>query len=264
MTSRNKFIEQTLAIDFGNSCAKILYQNIYKTFKYTENFEAEFRNFFFTRINTPLRVLFSSVNIEQSNCIINFLATQPNVYIYNTREIIQRQKKVNIYNYYWIGTDRILGLIGALDEFSPPLITIDIGTAITVNCLDDNRNFLGGVIIPGPETQAKALQNNTSLLKKINLSKEETLKALEISTEKAITSGIVNSIWGGLIYIINEIEKVYFEGKELPVIFTGGGFSYLKIIFQNWDYEKKYYRKNLVLSGIISLANSEKQYLMEF
>lgn len=264
MGSRDKFLEQTIAIDFGNSCAKLLYKNIFKIFKYNESFETEFQNFFFQKVRPPLRVLFSSVNIEHSSKIINFLATQPNVYVYNTREIISKQKKINMSNYHWIGTDRILGLIGALEEFSPPLITIDIGTATTINCVDESKNFIGGLIFPGPETQKKALQQNTFLLKNINLSKDEVLKILETSTELAISSGIINSIWGGILYILDEIMANYFKKEIIPIVFTGGGFQYFKTKFQNWDYPKKYYRKNLVLSGIIALAKSERQYLIEF
>lgn len=264
MTLKDKFLEQTLAIDFGNSSAKILYKNIYKTFKYTENFEGDFQNFFFQKVRPPLRVLYSSVNVEQSNKVINFLASQQNVYVYNTREIILKQKKINVSNYHWIGTDRILGLIGALEEFAPPLVTIDIGTATTINCVDENRNFVGGLIFAGPETQKKALEKNTFLLKNINWAKEEVLKILETSTELAISSGIINSIWGGILYILNEIQANYFKEETIPVVITGGGFEYFKIKFQNWDYPKKYYRKNLVLSGIIALAKSEKQYLIEF
>jgi len=264
MSSKDKFLEQTLAIDFGNSRVKLLYKNIYKSFKYSDKFEEEFINFFRNKVSTPLRVLFSSVNFERSDKIINFLSSQPNVYIYNTRELILKQKKLNIFNYHWVGADRILGLIGALDEFSPPLITIDIGTAVTVNCVDGKRDFIGGVIFPGPETQAKSIQENTFLLKNVKFDRKDFENVLEVSTEYAIASGIINSIWGGLLYIVNRISIQYFNGADVPVIFTGGGFSYFKSKYQAWEYPKKFYRKNLVLSGIISIAKSERQYLINF
>ncbi|MGB9771577.1 MAG: type III pantothenate kinase [Candidatus Kapaibacteriota bacterium] len=264
MTSKANFIEQTLAIDFGNSRVKILYNNIFKSFRYTEKLSHDFQNFFKTKVKTPLRVLYSSVNPEQSTAIINFLNTLPNVYVYNTFDLIQRQKKINLFNYYWVGSDRILGLLGGLEEFAPPLITIDIGTAVTVNCLDSERNFIGGVIFPGPDTQVKALQENTSLLKSIKLSKQDFGDIVEISTEGAITSGIINSIWGGLVFILDEIRRVKFNEVVVPVVFTGGGFVHFKSRYQHWEYEKKFYRKNLVLSGIISLARSERQYLIDF
>ncbi len=264
MNSKDKFLDQTLAIDFGNSRAKILYRNVFKSFRYNQNFLAEFEKFFFSKIKTPLRVLFSSVNIEQSNSIIDFLKSQPNVYIYNIKDLIFKQKKLNLYNYHWIGTDRILGIIGAMEEFAPPLITVDFGTAVTINCVDEERNFVGGLIFPGPETQLKSLQANTSLLKVNKLINEDFDDFLEISTERAISSGIQNSIWGGLLYILDEIRRKRFGEETIPIVFTGGGFEYFKTKYQNWNYERKYYRKNLVLSGIISIAKSEKQFLIDF
>ncbi|MFN3307112.1 MAG: type III pantothenate kinase, partial [Candidatus Kapaibacteriota bacterium] len=144
MKSNDKLFEQILAIDFGNSRAKLVYRNIYKTFRYTQRFLDEFKNFFNSKVKTPIRVLYSSVNTEQTTKIVDFLASYKNVYIYDIRELILKQKRVNIFNYHWIGTDRILGLIGGLDEFSAPIITVDFGTAITVNTVDSNRNFIGG------------------------------------------------------------------------------------------------------------------------
>ncbi len=264
MRSNEKLFEQTLAIDFGNSRAKLVYKNIYKTFRYTHRFLDEFKNFFNLKVKTPIRVLYSSVNTEQTNKIVEFLTTQKNVYIYDVRELILRQKRVNIFNYHWIGTDRILGLIGGLDEFSAPIITVDIGTAITINTVDSNRNFLGGLIFPGPETQLNSLSLSTSLLKVSRIVTDRELNIIEISTENAVSSGILSSIWGGLLYILNEIDINIFEGAQPPIIFTGGGFKFFSSRYQNWDYPNKFYRKNLVLSGILSLAKFERQYFIEF
>lgn len=264
MKSNEKLFEQTLAIDFGNSRAKLVYKNIYKTFRYTQRFLEEFKNFFNSKVKPPIRVLYSNVNSEQANKIVDFLTTNKNVYVYDIRELILKQKRVNIFNYHWIGTDRILGLIGALEEFSAPIITVDIGTAITVNTVDSNRNFLGGLIFPGPETQLKSLSQNTSFLKVPKIVADMNLSVLEISTENAVSAGILNSIWGGLLYILNQIEIKVFGGNQPPIIFTGGGFRYFNSMFQQWEYQNKFYRKNLVLSGILSLAKFEKQYFIDF
>lgn len=208
--------------------------------------------------------MYSSVNTEQTNKVVDFLSTHKNVYIYDIRELILKQKRVNIFNYNWIGTDRILGLIGGLEEFAAPIITVDIGTAITINTVDSNRNFLGGLIFPGPETQLKSLSQNTSLLKVPKIVTDRDLNIIEISTENAVSVGILSSIWGGLLYILNEIDINIFGAVQPPIIFTGGGFKFFSSRFQHWDYPNKFYRKNLVLSGILSLAKFERQYFIDF
>ncbi|MFN3782200.1 MAG: type III pantothenate kinase, partial [Candidatus Kapaibacteriota bacterium] len=205
-----------------------------------------------------------SVNTEQTTKIVDFLASHKNVYIYDIRELILKQKRVNIFNCHWIGTDRILGLIGGLDEFSAPIITVDFGTAITVNTVDSNRNFIGGLIFPGAETQLKSLSQNTALLRVPRIVADKELNIIEISTENAVSTGILNCIWGGLLYILNEINEKIFGASRPPIIFTGGGFKFFNSRYQSWDYPNKYYRKNLVLSGILSLAKFERQYFIEF
>jgi pantothenate kinase type III len=206
MNSSKSFLEQTLAIDFGNSRMKILCGKDFKAIRYNKNYLENFKKYFYQKVQKPVRILYSSVNELNSNEVINFLVSQPDVYIYNIKDLISKQRKVNINNYFWIGTDRILGLISAAEEFGAPVLTVDFGTAVTINCIDENRNFLGGVIFPGIELQLKTLQEN----------------------------------------------------------FTGGGFEYIRPKFEQWEYEKKYFRKNLVLEGILVLARSIKQYLIGF
>lgn len=264
MNLGRSFLEQTLAIDFGNSRMKMLCGKDFKAFRYTKNFVQNFKKYFDEKVKKPVRILYSSVNESNSLEIINFLSTQTDVYIYYIKDLIWEQKKINLNNYYWIGTDRILGLIAGAEEFKPPIITVDLGTAVTINCMDENRNFVGGVIFPSVELQLKSLKENTYLLRSAQLRKKTTDKIIEVQTELAISSGIINSLWGGILHIIATVRKEVFSDSLVPVIFTGGGFEYFRTKFNHWDYVEKYYRQNLVLEGIITLAKAIKQYLIGF
>ena len=51
------------------------------------------------------------------------------------------------------GADRIANACGAYMLYSKPAIIVDIGTATTFDILDKNGDFLGGVIMPGPNLQ---------------------------------------------------------------------------------------------------------------
>jgi len=258
------FLEQTLAIDFGNSRMKILCGKDFKAIKYGKNFVENFKKYFYQKVERPIRIIYSSVNEANSKKIIDFLIAQPDVYIYDIKDLISKQKKVNINNYFWVGTDRILGLIAAAEEYGAPVVTVDIGTAVTINCIDEKRNFLGGVIFPGCELQLKSLRENTFLLKNAQLKKKTSDKIIQIYTEMAITSGIINSLWGGVTYIVDTILREVYAGNSIPIVFTGGGFEFVRSNFEQWHYEKKFYRKHLVLEGILVLARSIKQYLIAF
>ena len=52
---------------------------------------------------------------------------------------------------------------------STPKIIVDIGTATTISVVNENNDYLGGLIAPGPATSMKALSNAASLLPEIEL-----------------------------------------------------------------------------------------------
>ena len=48
-----------------------------------------------------------------------------------------------------LGADLIAAAEGALAQYTPPLVLIDMGTATTLSVLDEGGAFLGGAIAPG-------------------------------------------------------------------------------------------------------------------
>ena len=41
-----------------------------------------------------------------------------------------------------VGSDLIVSAVAALDEFKPPIIVVDMGTATTIAVVDKNRNYI--------------------------------------------------------------------------------------------------------------------------
>lgn len=62
-----------------------------------------------------------------------------------------------------LGTDLIAAAEGALAQYTPPLVLIDMGTATTFSVLDQRGAFLGGAIAPGVHLGADALAQRTGL-----------------------------------------------------------------------------------------------------
>src|SRR5690606_24377218 len=48
-----------------------------------------------------------------------------------------------------VGADRIVNAVGALEDHDGPLIVIDFGTATTFDAISANREYKGGIIVPG-------------------------------------------------------------------------------------------------------------------
>ncbi len=105
-------------------------------------------------------------------------------------------------------------------------IIIDIGTAITIDSVNKNGDFLGGIIYPGINSIAKCLYESTEKLPLTVINKKPK-NLIGTNTESAIQSGIYN----GTLYLIkgfvNDICDFYgvCGDKNIRIIFTGGQSS---------------------------------------
>ena len=122
------------------------------------------------------------------------------------------------------GADRIaLCAQSSLLYPEEPVIALDIGTAITVDVLGSDRAYLGGLILPGLDLMAKALNEHTARLPLVSMDLPDTL--IGSSTSECIRNGI---IWGcvsgieGLLVKIKAMLTEKHNAENIRVIATGG------------------------------------------
>ena len=53
-----------------------------------------------------------------------------------------------------VGADRLVNTVAAHDRYKGPLIVVDFGTATTLDVVDADGNYCGGVIAPGDQSVA--------------------------------------------------------------------------------------------------------------
>ncbi|MCS7181097.1 MAG: type III pantothenate kinase [bacterium] len=152
--------------------------------------------------------------------------------------------KLKIKNPKKVGIDRIVNCKGALEIFGYPVIVIDIGTAVTIDIVDENKFFIGGFILPGPDLWINSLKN-TALIKEI---KRKKSKVIGKDTSSAINLGFEYGIVGAIEKIVNIVREKFGIEK---IILTGG---YCKKLSKLLNFEKKI-RKNLTLEGINIILN---------
>jgi type III pantothenate kinase len=87
------------------------------------------------------------------------------------------------------GPDRLLAAWAAAKLHGSPVIVIDLGTATTVDVVDQDGFFLGGAILPGLALAADALAEGTVRLPRVEL--ELPAEAVGADTVRAIQSGVV-------------------------------------------------------------------------
>ena len=122
-----------------------------------------------------------------------------------------------------VGMDRLIAAVAANErrERRRPAIIVDAGTAITVDLVDAEGVFQGGVILPGFRISARALADGTDLLPSVDATfRTEAPQVIGKSTTAAIRSGL---FWGGVGAIRELVARTAVELQASPQIFVTGG-----------------------------------------
>lgn len=149
-----------------------------------------------------------------------------------------------------IGADRIANATAVVKKYKLPAIVIDFGTATTFDIVDNEKNFIGGIIAPGIEIQARALSQFTSKLPKIKI--ESAKSAIAKDTISAMLSGIVLGHKCMIEGMIKECEREL--GQKATIVATGG---YSEVLFKNDIIN--YIDKDLTLFGLKELYYINKE-----
>lgn len=117
-----------------------------------------------------------------------------------------------------VGSDRIVNAVAAINEYPIPLIIIDMGTATTFCVVDDKKNYIGGMILPGVRISLDALTSRTSQLSRISI--EAPKKTIGKNTIDCMKSGIIHGNAACIDGMVQRIEKEL--GQKATVLATGG------------------------------------------
>jgi type III pantothenate kinase len=141
-----------------------------------------------------------------------------------------------------LGIDRAVAAFAARELYGKPVIVCDFGTATTIDFVNRNGEFAGGIITPGIKTLADSLFQKTSQLPRIEIEKPE--KVIGDTTTSAIQSGV----YFGYIGLVKEIlQRMLEETAETPKIVATGGFA--SIIAENVKMIE-IVDENLMLEGL--------------
>jgi len=117
-----------------------------------------------------------------------------------------------------IGVDRLCCAGAAYDRLGAACVVADFGTAITIDCVNDDGVFLGGAILPGLAMGAEGLSAGTAQLPHVELRCPDWIFGKD--TRQAIVGGLVHGARGAL----RELVEAYATelGRWPVVILTGG------------------------------------------
>ena len=151
-----------------------------------------------------------------------------------------------------LGVDRWVAMIAAKTQFSGDITVIDLGTAVTIDTIDEFGDHIGGQILPGLQLMLSSLDKKTDRITLPSISNDLTNMKINFwadNTNDAIIFGACNAICGAIERAIICLQE---NGHSPTVILTGGD----ALVFKNLMNEGYRHRPNLVLEGLAIIANS--------
>ena len=117
-----------------------------------------------------------------------------------------------------VGPDRLVNTVGAQDRHGGDLIVVDFGTATTLDVVDHDGAYIGGVIAPGVNLSLEALHMAAAALPHVDISKPQ--KVIGTNTVACMQSGVY---WGYIGLVEGIVARIRTErGRPMKVIATGG------------------------------------------
>ena len=153
-----------------------------------------------------------------------------------------------------IGVDRVCAAAAAYDKIEGACAIVDIGTAITVDLVDDEGTLVGGAILPGIHMQLRALHEFTAQLPQVEPALPEL--AYGRDTTEAMQLGVCR----GVIGAVRELIEGYASATNRwpQVVATGGGLELISPALTFVDTMVEHlslrglglaYRKHMEVSG---------------
>lgn len=150
-----------------------------------------------------------------------------------------------------LGADRWAALVAArkravaTELFPPPAVVVNAGTAVTIDALDSEGVFRGGMILPGLRLMLRALAENTAGLKLAPGAHRE----FPTNTADALYSGAVDAVCGA----IEKMRTRLAQGELKATCYLAGGAAGEIAPHLNAPVEVV---DNLVLEGVYALAEA--------
>ena len=117
-----------------------------------------------------------------------------------------------------VGGDRTVAAVAANAKYKGPIIIADMGTATTLDVVDHDGNYIGGVILPGVKVALNSLVSNTAQLPRISF--DVPKRAIGKNTIECMRNGIM---LGNAAMLDGLIDRMTAElGEPATLIATGG------------------------------------------
>ncbi len=192
-------------------------------------------------------VLFCSVVPKIYKMFKNFFKFKLNLPCYELKELNLKSLVKILVNRKQVGSDRLSNAISVID-YNNNYIIVDLGTATTFDVIK-KKEYLGGIIAPGPILSLENLIKKASLIPKVKLKKMTNIIG------KNTSSSVKSGFYWGYVGLINNIVNLIINNTKTKykIIITGG----LANMFKNSLSHKSKIDKDVTLKGLIKVIKNQ-------
>lgn len=152
-----------------------------------------------------------------------------------------------------LGADRWAALVAARRLFPDnAVLVVDVGTAVTVDRLDADGTFRGGVILPGIAAMQAALHQQTADLPPPPTENSAAYDPTPTATHAALASGALAAVVGGIQFALTQQRRALTaeSGGDCEVLLTGGDGRRIAALLEI----PHHFHADLVLHGLEIIA----------
>lgn len=150
-----------------------------------------------------------------------------------------------------VGPDRLVNTVGAHSRHGGDLIVVDFGTATTLDVVDSDGAYIGGVIAPGVNLSLEALHMAAAALPHVDITKPQ--KTIGTNTVACMQSGVY---WGYIGLVEGIVARIRAErDRPMKVIATGG----LAPLFQQDTNVFDSVEEDLTMHGLMLIDRHNKE-----
>lgn len=147
-----------------------------------------------------------------------------------------------------LGADRYAALVAAARRGLGDCVVASVGTALTVDALTADGQFLGGAIAPGPDLMRAALLEGTAGVREFS----SAVAGFPSDTGKAVASGIALAQAGVVAGMRERLARL--TGNPVTVLLSGGARALLTSLLEPPVVEAD----DLVLEGLAWIAKDKE------
>ncbi len=241
-----------LLCDIGNTfttVAKISLSNKVKIEKFpTKKFYRFVKQFH----NIPMYISCVVTEIEQkfvNNPFMKFV----------TYKDLEKKFKIK-YDTKNIGVDRLLNIFAVKQFVGGDTVVVSAGTAVTIDYLNKNGEYVGGEIFIGIGSAVQSLAQRTSKLPNISYTKLQRFKYEKVIEDKdLIGSDTFDCIMKGMInFYSSGINNILSIIKPRNIVITGGDAKIVIKLLRKICNKKIWMIENLVILGLGYLTMNDK------